>query len=44
MNVMTLTYLWNVLDEGDGELDVGEVVQVCEPGDHPADRQEQGDE
>ena len=44
MRVMTLTYLWNELDDSDGELDVGEVIQVGEPGDHPADSQKEGDE
>ena len=40
---MTLTYLWDALDEGDAELDVGEVVEICEPGDHLAYRHKQHD-
>ena len=38
---MTLTYLWDVLDECDAELDVGEVAEIGKPGDHLAYRHKQ---
>ena len=38
---MTLTYLWDVLDECDAELDVGEVAEIGKPSDHLAYRHKQ---
>lgn len=34
-------YLWNVLDEGDGQLDVGEAVEVVQPADLGSHGQEE---
>ena len=40
---VTLTHLRDILDEGDTQLDVGEVVEVGQPGDLVEQSDNQGD-